>query len=224
VQQPVAQLPWGHITLMLDKLETRPDLDFYATEAVRNGWSRGLLSRFIHQNLHLIQGSATTNFEVTGPYATAFRTPSQPRTGRGAPNRGASTGGSANGIPRNTARPAYSFPRNALAAVRTSGSPTPVTAFFEGSSGHRGSSRRTGRAATGFTERDTFHRSFVGSGISYPRFIENVLPFTALRGLRHIRSVTALNPASLFEPPCRALSDSVSINSPESKISRRYQL
>jgi predicted nuclease of restriction endonuclease-like (RecB) superfamily len=71
VQQPAAQLPWGHIMLLLDKLHTRPDLDFYATEAVRNGWSRDLLSRFIHQDLHLSQGSAATNFEVTVPEGSA---------------------------------------------------------------------------------------------------------------------------------------------------------
>ncbi|MGW2642184.1 DUF1016 N-terminal domain-containing protein [Streptomyces sp. NPDC001348] len=39
VQQPAAQLPWGHVTVLMDKLETRSELDFYATEAVRNGWS-----------------------------------------------------------------------------------------------------------------------------------------------------------------------------------------
>ncbi|MCZ4512378.1 PDDEXK nuclease domain-containing protein [Streptomyces sp. ActVer] len=71
VQQPVGQLPWGHITVLMDKLETRPDLDFYVTEAVRNGWSRDLLSRFIQQNLHLTQGSAATNFEVTLPEGSA---------------------------------------------------------------------------------------------------------------------------------------------------------
>ncbi|MFF3817122.1 YhcG family protein [Streptomyces bluensis] len=71
VQQPVGQLPWGHITVLMDKLETRSDLDFYVTEAVRNGWSRALLDRFIHQGLHLTQGSAATNFEVTVPDESA---------------------------------------------------------------------------------------------------------------------------------------------------------
>ncbi|MEU6577044.1 PDDEXK nuclease domain-containing protein [Streptomyces sp. NPDC046805] len=67
VQQAVAQLPWGHITVLMDKLETRAELDFYVTEAVRKGWSRALLDRFIHQGLHLAQGSASTNFELTVP-------------------------------------------------------------------------------------------------------------------------------------------------------------
>ncbi|MEV6594735.1 PDDEXK nuclease domain-containing protein [Streptomyces acidicola] len=71
VQQPVAQLPRGHITILMDKLETRSDLDFYVTEAVRNGWSRALLDRFIHQGLHVTQGSAATNFDVTVPDESA---------------------------------------------------------------------------------------------------------------------------------------------------------
>ncbi|MGI5197204.1 PDDEXK nuclease domain-containing protein [Streptomyces sp. CA-288835] len=71
VQQPAAQLPWGHIMLMLDRLDTQAELDFYVTEAVRNGWSRDLLSRFIHQDLHFTQGSAVSNFEVTTPEGSA---------------------------------------------------------------------------------------------------------------------------------------------------------
>ncbi|MFE6162404.1 YhcG family protein [Streptomyces sp. NPDC056486] len=67
VQQPVGQLPWGHITVLMTKLETRPELDFYTAEAVRNGWSRAILDRFIHQGLHLTQGSAANNFAATVP-------------------------------------------------------------------------------------------------------------------------------------------------------------
>lgn len=67
VQQPVAQLPWGHVTVLLGKLQTRSELDFYATEAVRHGWSRAILERFIHQGLHLTQGSAANNFAATVP-------------------------------------------------------------------------------------------------------------------------------------------------------------
>lgn len=67
VQQPVAQLPWGHVMVLLDKLETPSELDFYAKEAVRNGWSRAILERFIQQGLHLTQGSAANNFAATVP-------------------------------------------------------------------------------------------------------------------------------------------------------------
>ncbi|MGB8940268.1 MAG: PDDEXK nuclease domain-containing protein [Streptomyces sp.] len=67
VQQPVAQLPWGHVMVLLDKLETRSELDFYVSEAVRHGWSRAILERFIQQRLHLTQGSAVNNFATTVP-------------------------------------------------------------------------------------------------------------------------------------------------------------
>lgn len=56
-----------------------------------------------------------------GPYETASRTPLQPRTGCGAANRSAPTGGSANGIPRKTATPASRLPRTTPATARTSG-------------------------------------------------------------------------------------------------------
>ncbi|WP_051855141.1 PDDEXK nuclease domain-containing protein [Streptomyces sp. NRRL B-1347] len=58
-QRPVAQLPWSHITVLLDKLHTRAERDFYATEAVRNGWSRAHLNLAIRQRLHLPQRGTT---------------------------------------------------------------------------------------------------------------------------------------------------------------------
>lgn len=43
VQQPVGQLPWGHITVLLDKLTDQARRDWYAQAAVRAGWSRNVL-------------------------------------------------------------------------------------------------------------------------------------------------------------------------------------
>jgi len=42
-QQAVGQLPWGHLTVLLDKLATQPDRDWYATSAAEHGWSRNVL-------------------------------------------------------------------------------------------------------------------------------------------------------------------------------------
>src|SRR4051812_47380717 len=56
-----------------------------------------------------------------GPYETASRTPFHSRTGRGAANRSAPTGGSANGMPRKTATPPSVLPRTVPATARTSG-------------------------------------------------------------------------------------------------------
>ena len=56
------------------------------------------------------------------PNVSAVRIPDQLRAGRGAANRSAPTGGSAYGMPRNTASPASCRPRTMPAVVRTSGS------------------------------------------------------------------------------------------------------
>ncbi|MFD9855455.1 YhcG family protein [[Kitasatospora] papulosa] len=67
VQQAVGQLPWGHITTLMDKCKTRFELDFYAQHAVHHGWSRDRLTTHIRSGLHLAQGAAANNFDVTVP-------------------------------------------------------------------------------------------------------------------------------------------------------------
>lgn len=67
VQQAVGQLPWGHIVTLMSRCETRSELDFYAQNAVHNGWSRGVLGHWIGARLHLTQGAALNNFEATIP-------------------------------------------------------------------------------------------------------------------------------------------------------------
>jgi len=67
VQQAVGQLPWGHITTLMDKCKTRFELDFYAQHAVHHGWSRDRLGTHIRSRLHLAQGAAANNFDVTIP-------------------------------------------------------------------------------------------------------------------------------------------------------------
>lgn len=43
VQQPVAQLPWGHHILLLQKLKLADQRLWYAHAAVDEGWSRNVL-------------------------------------------------------------------------------------------------------------------------------------------------------------------------------------
>lgn len=62
VQRPVGQLPWGHITTLLDRFDDQGTRDWYATEAVRNGWSRAVLLHQIKTQLHLRAGAAPSNF------------------------------------------------------------------------------------------------------------------------------------------------------------------
>lgn len=67
VQQAVGQLPWGHIVTLMSKCKTRFELDFYAQHAVHHGWSRDHLGSMIHTKLHLAEGAAANNFDVTLP-------------------------------------------------------------------------------------------------------------------------------------------------------------
>jgi predicted nuclease of restriction endonuclease-like (RecB) superfamily len=66
-QQAVGQLPWGHITVLLDKLESREIRDWYAAKAVRNGWSRAVLEHHIVTRLHARAGAAPNNLEARLP-------------------------------------------------------------------------------------------------------------------------------------------------------------
>ncbi|PPI02663.1 hypothetical protein C5C95_00195 [Rathayibacter sp. AY1B7] len=38
VPQPVAHLPWGHIRILIDKLDEQEKRDWYAASAVEFGW------------------------------------------------------------------------------------------------------------------------------------------------------------------------------------------
>lgn len=43
VQQAAAQLPWGHLMVILDRLKARDERDWYTARAVEEGWSRSVL-------------------------------------------------------------------------------------------------------------------------------------------------------------------------------------
>lgn len=63
VQRSVAQMPWGHITVLLDRLDDQEQRDWYAGQAVTNGWSRAVLEHHIKTQGHLRFGTAPTNFD-----------------------------------------------------------------------------------------------------------------------------------------------------------------
>jgi predicted nuclease of restriction endonuclease-like (RecB) superfamily len=66
VQQPIAQLPWGHhITLM--EIKSREDRLWYAQAAIEHGWSRNVLIHQIDSGLKQRHGQAATNFQVALP-------------------------------------------------------------------------------------------------------------------------------------------------------------
>jgi len=62
VQQPVGQLPWGHITVLLDKLDDPGTRDWYAAAAVQHGWSRNVLMNQIMNRTYERVGSGPSNF------------------------------------------------------------------------------------------------------------------------------------------------------------------
>lgn len=67
VQQVAAQLPWGHNMHLLDALELSAEREWYARQAIHNGWSRNVLVHQIESGLITRQGSALTNFSRTLP-------------------------------------------------------------------------------------------------------------------------------------------------------------
>ena len=52
VQQLVAQIPWGHNTLLLDKVKDRDSRVWYVKKTIENGWSRSVLLHWIDGGLH----------------------------------------------------------------------------------------------------------------------------------------------------------------------------
>lgn len=66
VQQPVGQLPWGHITVLLG-MESSAEREFYAVKAAEHGWSRDVMTNMIKGALHLREGAALTNFDTAAP-------------------------------------------------------------------------------------------------------------------------------------------------------------
>ncbi|WP_340699009.1 DUF1016 N-terminal domain-containing protein [Cellulosimicrobium funkei] len=56
------RLPWRHVTVLLDRLKTREERDWYAASAAEYGWSRAVLEHQIKADLRRAVGAAPTNF------------------------------------------------------------------------------------------------------------------------------------------------------------------
>jgi predicted nuclease of restriction endonuclease-like (RecB) superfamily len=67
VQQVAAQLPWGHVMVLLDLNEDLAIRTFYATRAVEAGWSRAVPLNQVKNGLHLRAGAAPSNFALALP-------------------------------------------------------------------------------------------------------------------------------------------------------------
>lgn len=67
VQQAVALLPWGQNLLLLTKLKTREERQWYAAKAIEHGWSRNVMWHHISSQLQQRTGKAVTNFDTRLP-------------------------------------------------------------------------------------------------------------------------------------------------------------
>lgn len=67
VQQAVAQLPWGHNLVLLDRLNTPEERRWYAAKAIEHNWSRNVLNIQIETRLQVRSGTAITNFATSLP-------------------------------------------------------------------------------------------------------------------------------------------------------------
>lgn len=62
-QQVVAQLPWAHNIVLMQKIKDKPTRYWYAKKTLENGWSRNVLALMIDGGAHARQGKAITNFK-----------------------------------------------------------------------------------------------------------------------------------------------------------------
>jgi DUF1016 N-terminal domain len=62
VQNPPAQLPWGHITLLLDKLDDPATRDWYAAAADAGCWTGNVLGNQTMNRTRERFGAAPSNF------------------------------------------------------------------------------------------------------------------------------------------------------------------
>lgn len=67
--RPVAEIPWGHNVLLLEKIPAPILRLWYAHKSIEHGWSRAVLTHHIETKLHKREGKAVTNFQRTLPPA-----------------------------------------------------------------------------------------------------------------------------------------------------------
>lgn len=68
--QAVAQLPWGHISLLIHAVKDKFTREWYAQQTIKNGWSRSILEMQIETDLYDRQATSSkkiTNFHEQLP-------------------------------------------------------------------------------------------------------------------------------------------------------------
>jgi predicted nuclease of restriction endonuclease-like (RecB) superfamily len=72
VQQLVAQIPWGHNSVLLEKLDDPADALFYDQKTIENNGSHAVLTHQIDSGRHRREGNAINNFANTLPPASVY--------------------------------------------------------------------------------------------------------------------------------------------------------
>lgn len=67
VQQRAAQIPWFHNCILIDKVKSKKEREWYIQQTIQNGWSRNVLVHQIETNLYDRKRHLTHNFDVTLP-------------------------------------------------------------------------------------------------------------------------------------------------------------
>ncbi len=65
--QIIPLISWAHHIILIQKIKDPPTRYWYMQQCLSNGWSRDTLIDMIKSNLHLRQGKAANNFELTLP-------------------------------------------------------------------------------------------------------------------------------------------------------------
>ncbi|MFH1714595.1 MAG: DUF1016 N-terminal domain-containing protein [Elusimicrobiota bacterium] len=67
VQQLAAQIPWFHNCILIDRISSRKEREWYIGQVLANGWSRNILSTQINNNAYARYGKAISNFKTVLP-------------------------------------------------------------------------------------------------------------------------------------------------------------
>ncbi|MFA4972252.1 MAG: PDDEXK nuclease domain-containing protein [bacterium] len=69
VQRVAAQIPWFHHCILIDKVKSGNEREWYVRKTIEHGWSRVMLVHQIESGLYQRQGKAQSNFPSTLPVA-----------------------------------------------------------------------------------------------------------------------------------------------------------
>lgn len=67
MQQLVAQVPWGHNIVLMEKVDNVEFRKIYLQGIIKNDWGRSMLVHQIESGYHLRIGNSNNNFEITLP-------------------------------------------------------------------------------------------------------------------------------------------------------------